>query len=298
MDDVRLMTFLTFAKVRKFTKTAEILNITQPAVSQHIKFLEEYYEVNLIKKQGKEFSLTEEGELLLKYAEQIDFLYRDLEVKLRNKSKIIKTYKVGASLTIGGYVLPNIIGKHKKLYNNIDILLKVENTEQILQQILMGELDFALVEGPFDKNKFQYIKYKDDELVLAVSPENSFAKEKEIDIKDVISGNLILRENGSGTRKIFENKLIELGYDLTSLKIYMEIGDINAIKSLIESNLGYSIISKETIKREIKLKTIKTVSIKGVHIYREFNFVFLQKQDEFMEKFIRFCIENLELRQI
>lgn len=292
MDDVRLMTFITFAKVRKFTKTAEILNITQPAVSQHIKSLEKYYDVNLIKKQGKEFYLTEEGTLLLKYAEQIDFLYRDLEAKLKNKSKINKTYKVGATLTIGGYVLPNIIGKHKRLYNNIDILLRVENTEKILQQILIGELDFALVEGPFDKNKFQYIKYKDDELVLAVSPESIFAGKKEIDIEDIINGSLILREKGSGTRKIFENKLVELGYDLNKSRNYLEIGDINAIKSLIESNLGYSIISKQTIRREVELNTIRIVPIKGIRIYREFNFVYIEKQDEFLEQFVRFCYEN------
>jgi len=103
----------------------EKLNITQPAVSQHIKFLEEKYEVHLLVKQGKGFDLTEEGLILLKCAEEIDVLYRTLEMNLKNKSTIAKNYNVGASMTIGGYVLPYLLGKHKKLYENIDILLQV-----------------------------------------------------------------------------------------------------------------------------------------------------------------------------
>jgi LysR family transcriptional regulator, transcriptional activator of the cysJI operon len=289
--DVRLATFITLAKTKSFTKSAEVLNITQPAVSQHIKFLEEKYEVKLIAKQGKGFGLTEEGLILFKYAEEIDVLYRALEMNIKNKAAIARTYNVGASMTIGGYVLPYLLGKHKKLYENIDILLQVNNTEEILKKIVNGRLDFAMVEGLFDKNKFKFKKFKDDELILAVSKEHDFAKAKEVNIEDVISGNLILREKGSGTRDIFENKLIELGYDLNELKGYMEIGSISAIKSLVELNLGYAIISRETIRKELKIGTIKEVAIKGLCISREFNFVYIY-EEEFILEFMEFCFNN------
>lgn len=289
--DTRFTTFITFASTKSFTKSAEVLNITQPAVSQHIKFLEKKYGVHLIEKHGKVFDLTEEGLILLKYAEEIDLLYRAIEMNLKNKGAIAKTYNIGASMTIGGYVLPYLLGKYKKLYENIDILLQVNNTEEILEKLVSGKLDFALIEGLFDKKKFKFKKFKDDELVLAVSKEHDFAKVKEVSIEAVINGNLILRERGSGTRDIFENSLIELGYDLNDLKCYMEIGSISAIKSLVELNLGYTIISRETIKKELKIGTIKEIAIKGLSIYREFNFVYLYEED-FIEEFMDFCFND------
>ncbi len=290
--DTRLITFITLAATKSFTKTAEVLKITQPAVSQHIKFLEQRYEVCLISKQGKGFYLTEEGLILLKYAEEINTLYRMLEMNLKNKSAIAKTYNIGASMTIGGYVLPFLLGKHKKLHENIDILLQVNNTEEILKKLISGKIDFALIEGLFDKNKFKYKKFKEDELVLAVSKDHDFAKERVVDIGDVINGNLILREKGSGTRDILENTLIEFGYELNDLKSYMEIGSISAIKSLVELNLGYTIISRESIRKELKIGTIKEVAIKGFSINREFNFVYTY-EEKFIQEFIDFCISSM-----
>lgn len=290
-----MTTFLIVGKIKNFTKTAEILNLTQPAVSQHIKFLEEYYGVDLIKKQGRAIGLTGAGEVLFKYAKELDVLYRNIENDVKNCFENKKVYNVGATMTIGGYVLPYILGEYKEIYKNIDILLQVNNTEDIINKLLNRYIHFALVEGPFDKNRFNYRKFKDDELVLAVSAKHEFCKRNSVELEEVISGRLILREKGSGTRKIFENKLIELGYDLESIEIYMEIGDISAIKSLVESNLGYTIISREAIKREAEIGVIKIVPIQGVNILREFNFIYLdESKDEFINNFIDFCSKYVE----
>ena len=288
MIDIRLLTFITAAKTKSYTRAAEILNITQPAVSQHIKFLEDEYGVHLVKKCGRGFELTEEGLILFKSAEEIEALYRSLETKLKNKSGIAREYNAGASMTIGGYILPYILAEYKKSYPNINILLQVNNTEEILEKLINGKIDFALIEGPFNKYKFRYKKYKDDELVLAVSSENDLAKQTQVSIDDVLNGNLILREKGSGTRKILENKIIELGYSPNDLNGFMEIGSISAIKSLIGLNLGYSIISRETIRKELIQGNIKEVPIQGIRIFREFNFVYLH-EDEFIDSFIEFC---------
>lgn len=293
MIDIKLHTFITLAKIKNYTRAAEILNLTQPAVSQHIRFLEEYYGVRLFKKQGRGIELTEEGKVLFKYAEEIEMLYRAAESEMRNQSGIVRKYNIGASMTIGGYVLPGILAKHKKVYKNITMLLQVYNTEEILEKLLTRRLDFAIVEGPFDKRKFKFRKFRDDELVLAVSPEHDFAKRKSVEMKDVIKGNLILREKGSGTRKIFENKVVEMGYDLNDIENYMEIGSISAIKSLVESNLGYTVISRETIKKELEIGTIKVVPIKDVRIVREFNFIYVPDQDErFIHEFMDFCMKH------
>lgn len=290
MMDIRMSTFLEVAKIKSFTKAGEILNLTQPAVSQHIKFLEEYYNVTLIKKQGRLIDLTEAGKVLFKYGKELEVLYKSIELELRNSDGINKVYNVGATMTIGGYVLPYLLGAYKNAYKNIDILLQVNNTEQIINKLLTREIHLAVVEGPFNKKKFNYKKFRDDELVLAVSSRHEFAYRESVEVGELLEGKLILREKGSGTRKIIENKLLELGYNMDEIGAYMEIGSINAIKSLVEMNLGYAIISKAAIKREVELGVIKIIPIKNVNIYREFNFVYLQDTAlEFINHFINFC---------
>ena len=292
MMDSKLTTFINVAKLKSYTKAAQLLNLTQPAVTQHIKQLEEYYDVKLIKKKGRQISLTEEGELLLKNAKELEASSLLLQRKLRNKSAVIKRYNIGATLTIGEFVLPNLLGKYKSQNPNIDVIMHVHNLEEVLRRVSSGEFDLGIVEGPFDKSKFNYKKLKDDELVLVVSPKNSMVKRESIEISEIINdGRLIVREKGSGTRMIFENKLQELGYSLTDMKIYMEVGSIGAIKSLVEANLGYTVISKEAVMREVESWSLAIIPIQGVSIMRELNFVFLdQRPEDFTDSFIDFLI--------
>lgn len=291
MIDSRLITFLTVARIKNFTRTGTILNLTQPAVSQQIKFLENYYQVNLIRKHGRGINLTEEGEILFKYVEKLEILYRALEMELKNESAIRRVYNIGATMTIGEYILPYILGKYKQQYGAIDIILQVNNTKEITEKLLSRKIDLALVEGPFDKRKFNHKKLKDDELVLAVSPQHEFCQKKSVDLEEVVRGKLILREKGSGTRAVFEKKLRELAVGLVeNLNVYMELGSINAIKSLVEANLGYTIISREAIKREVELGTITVVPIQNAKFFREFNFIYLDGiAEELVNHFIKFC---------
>lgn len=299
MLETRLLTFLTVAKMKNYTKSAKILNLTQPAVSQHIKFLQEYYGVKFIKKNGRNIELTKEGEEFLKYVKELEIKEREIHKRFKNKSSIVKTYNIGATLTIGGYVLPKILGEYKETYPNIEIILTVNNTQDILRKLLKDEIDLGLVEGPFDRNKFMYKKLKEDELILAVSPKHSFSKKEYIQLEDVLSGKLILREEGSGTRKYFENTLLDEGYSTKNLNIYMEVGSIDAIKALVEANLGYTIISKAAVEREINQGLIKTIPIKNkklnaVNFYREFNFVYLPGcMNDYLNNFIQYCFNTI-----
>ncbi|MCR4435869.1 MAG: LysR family transcriptional regulator [Clostridiales bacterium] len=275
MLDSKLTTFIQVAKLKSFTKAADTLNLTQPAVTQHIKQLEEFYGVRLIKKNGRQISLTEEGELLLQHAKEFEAKEVLLERKLRNKSALVKRYTIGATLTIGEYVLPYFLGEHKRLYNSIDIVMQVNNSEVILKKLISGEIDLGVIEGPFDKSRFQYKKLKEDELVLVCSPLDSFVKCSKVGIGDIIKrGKLILREKGSGTRMVFENKLVALGHNLSDVKVYMEVGSIGAIKSLVEANLGYTVISREAVKREVEAGSLVIIPMDGVRIMREFNFIY------------------------
>lgn len=290
MIDIKLQTFITVANTKNFTRAANILNMTQPAISHHIKLLEEYYNVNLIEKKNKTMDLTEAGKILYKYALELDKISRIAKSHLENEDSIVKRYNVGATLTIGGYVLPQIIGNYRMNNANKEIILQVENTEIIVQKLHSGEIDMGLIEGPFDRCRVLYEKFKDDELVLAVSAKHKMARRKAVTIEEILIEKLILREKGSGTRQVFEDYIENLGYNPDRITPYMEIGDITAIISLIESNLGITIVSKEALKESLKSGRIKVVPIKGPKILREFNFIYLgDANKEFVQNFIDFC---------
>ncbi len=290
MIDSRILTFITVAKTRNFTKAAEILNITQPGVYQQIQFLENYYETKFIEREGRLLKLTKEGEFFLQYAKEISNISSEMERGLRSGAPTIKRHNIAATLTIGGYVVPPILGEYKTDNPNISIDLHVDNTNIILKKLIDREVELALIEGPFDKTKFKYKKFKNDELVLAVSSKHEFANRKVVTINDVLKGNLLLREHGSGTREIFEGELITRGYSTETLSKCMSLGSINAIISLVESNIGYTIISKEAVKNEVEQGKISIVSIDNFCINREFNFVYLyDKEIDFINNFMDFC---------
>lgn len=290
MIDPRILTFIAVAKTKNFTRASEILNLTQPGVYQQIQFLENHYGAKFIKREGRSLNLTEEGEFFLQYAKEIVNISAEMERNLKNGSPSIKRHNIAATMTIGGYVIPSILGKYKTENPNLNIALSVNNTNVILKKIVDREIELALIEGPFDKIKFKYKKFKDDKLVLAVSSRHDFAKRKTVDLEEVLKGTLILRECGSGTREIFEGELISRGYSIDTLSSTMDIGSISAIVSLVEANAGYTIISKEAIKKQVEQGTIKIVPIDGVTINREFNFVYLyDKEINFINSFIEFC---------
>lgn len=294
MIDSKIITFINVARLKSYTRAAELLNLTQPAVSQHIRQLEDFYGVSLIRKKGRQIFLTEEGELLYKKACEFEASSIHVERTLKNKHLVTKRYNIGATLTIGEFVLPGLLGRYKKLYPNIDVIMQVHNLAEVLKRVNSGELDLGIVEGPFDKRAFRYAKMKDDELILVASPQNEMSGNAAVSIEEVISGGkLILREKGSGTRLIFENKLLEMGCSLSDVKVYMEIGNIGAIKSLVEANLGYTVISREAVKSEIEAGTLVHIPIENTRIMREFNFVYLDNcPEDFIKAFVSFLTQN------
>lgn len=293
MIDNRLTTFLVTAEVKNLTRASEILNITQPAVSQHIKYLEEFYKVKLLYKNGKTMDLTPEGEYLYAKSKELNKISKLIANHLSNKNSFVKKYNVGASLTIGGYTLPTIIGSHRKLNSNVDVILTVDNTHNILQKLNAGDIELAIIEGFFDKKEYDYKKFKDDELILVFSPEHDFAQKEHISIENLLNGNLILREIGSGTRDLISYELNKLGFSFNKNTIYMEIGDIHAIISLVLSNVGYTIISKEVAKKYLSDGSLLTCEVLDLNLKREFNFVYTNNSDlDFVNDFYEFCVHH------
>lgn len=294
MIDTKLKTFINVAETKNFTKSASLLNMTQPAISQHIKFLESHYNVKLFRKGKNTLELTSEGEFLYKNALELYRISMYIENSLENSSSFIKRYRLGASLTIAGYTMPKLIGKYMDKNKNVDIILNIDNTENIMNKLLDGQIDLGAVEGPFDKTKVKYTTFKKDELILIVSPKHPFAKRKYVDVQDVLKDRLILREKGSGTREVFEKYLLKSGHVLTKEHIHMEISNINTIVALVCENLGCTVISKEAVKEQLTNGCVVTIPIKGFNMKRDFNFIYKENNiQKFSKDFINFCKETL-----
>ncbi|SCG84328.1 LysR family transcriptional regulator [Proteiniborus sp. DW1] len=275
MLDNRLQTFLTLCETCNYTKTAEKLNMTQPAVSQHIQFLENYYQVALISSKGKNFSLTEEGKALQQYVRTLKANSERILPLLHRIKNQVKPLNFGATLTIGEYMIPPILYQIFKEDPQINISMFVENTLVLQEMLWDGKIDFALLEGHFSQSQFEFELISNETFVGVCSPNNEIAS-KTTDLEELLSQNLILREPGSGTRDILEQALYNHNLSIKDFKRKIEIGNMNAIKELCHQNIGITFMYREAVKKEISQGYLKEIPIRNFNIIHPFNFVYLK----------------------
>lgn len=275
MLDFRLKTFLVLSHVLNYTKTAELLYISQPAVSQHIKYLESEYNTKLFLYKDKKLSLTKNGELLYNFLINVDNKSKDI-IKLLNKDSTDEIFiNFGTTLTIGEYIMPTILKDLYINYPTIKVNMVVENTKSLLNKLNQGILDFVLLEGHFDKGKYNYELLSKEEFIGICSSKNILSNE-EISFEDIFNERLLIREKGSGSREIFEHILYEHNYKMSAFNSKSEIGNISTIKYLVLNNLGISFLYKRAVLEEIKNNQINPISISDFNVIREFNFVYLK----------------------
>lgn len=293
--DYRLNTFITLCKVLNYTKTAEILHITQPAVTQHIKSLETSYGVKLFNYSNKTLSLTKAGSILYEFAIAVKTSSNKIKNILSMSEKEDIYLKFGATLTVGEYTMNDLLKRLLYDYPLMHVNMTVANTENLLLKLQDGEIDFAVLEGHFDKSKYGSIKFKDEQFICICSPLHHFSN-KTIEFNQILDENIILREHGSGTRNIFEQILYEQNFTLDSLKHFIEIGNMKVIKDLVRENFGISFLYRESVKEELKKGTLKEIIISKFDIKREFNFVFLKESLHKKEynKWFNYFISNLD----
>lgn len=267
MVDHRIITFLTLCEKMNYRKTAEILNITQPTVTQHIQFLEKKYGIKLFKYDMKTLKITKNGEILKHYAKNI--IYQESKFKEQIKSKKIKL-SIAATKTIGEYILSNHISNFISDEKN-NISVDVNNTESLLKLLDKGNLDFALIEGYFDPTKYAYKKYKKEKFVGICKKDFKFA-EKEINIERIFSTHLIIREIGSGTRKIFENHLKYNNHLLKEFNKTTDVGNFSLLLDLVLKTNSISFGYESLLNYN---KNLTYFNIKDWNIVHDFNYVFL-----------------------
>ena len=279
MLDHRLQTFLTLCDNHNYSLTAKKLNMTQPAVSQHIQYLENYYAVNLISSKGKNFALTEEGKALQLYVRTLKANSERIPPLLQRIKNKRKCLRFGATLTIGEYTAPSILSRIFVEDQEINISMIVENTQLLQKMLWDGQIDFALLEGHFNQEQFENKLISNEPFIAVCSPENKLA-DKISNMEDLLNQNLILREPGSGTRDILEQALYNQNLSIRSFKRLIEIGNMNAIKNLCHENVGITFMYREALHKELLQGYLKEIHIKDFNITHPFSFVYLENSPD------------------
>ncbi len=285
MLDFRHETFLVLCSCSSFTKAAELLHITQPAVSQHIKYLEEFYGCKLFDTANRKIRLTRQGELLREFSMTVFSDSKHFKENIRSVQTDTMQFTFGATLSIGEYVMPEILSHLLTNYPQMKIHMSVANTQVLLEQLNSGELDFIVVEGLLDKSEYDSTLFSLEKFIPVCSSKSEFAK-KEVGFQEITSSRLILRERGSGTREIFENILQKNNYSLHAFEKMIEIGNMAAIKKMVSNGLGITFLFEVAGKREIEEGSLSVINIPGFCEQREFNFVLL-KNSFFRERYMQ-----------
>ena len=293
MFDYRLKVFYAVANRLSFTKAANELNISQPAVTKHIKEIENQLNTKLFDRKGTTIQLTESGKILFVYAEKSRQLYRDLEFAIAQLNKQEKgKLKIGASTTIAQYILPEILAKFNSYYKDINIELVTHNSEDIATLLKSGKIDLGIVEGESKSSYFDYQKFKKDEIVLVCKTDHPLVN-KNFKTKDLYDVDLIVREQGSGTQEFIQNQLKKSGIEVQKLNIIMQLGSSESIKNYLLHSEAMAFLSISTILTELKNNQLSVIDIKNFSIERDFNFITLKgEQSELIDLFMKFISYN------
>lgn len=292
--DFRLNVFISVARTLNFTRTADEMHISQPAVSRHIQELESSYNTQLLERSGKSVRLTTAGEVFLKYAETISEEYKALRLEMNLLSgHFAGELRVGASTTISQYVLPPVIAKFIAMFPDIRLSVVTGNTEQIEQALEEHRIDIGLIEGSHRKPSLKYTRFDKDELVLVTNVNNRIADE--ITVEELSLLPLVLRETGSGTLEVIKEALALHNRKISQMNILLQLGSTESIKLFLENNTSVlAIVSIAAVTKELLNNTLRVVEVEGLELEREFAVVVTQgSHNELNERFIRFLINNL-----
>ncbi len=294
MEDFRLKVFYSVAKNQSFTKAATELFVTQPAVTKHVKLLEEHLGVRLFERKGNFIVMTAAGEVLYKYASEIFHLYQEALFELgAMKNQHQGSLRLGASTTIAQYIISPVLASYHEKFPNVQLGLINGNTEQIEHAVISKQIELGIVEGKKHQTGLKYLDFAQDELVAVVHTKSKLAKHDLIQLSDLQSISMVLRERGSGTLEVIESALKEKGVKITNLKIVMHLGSTESIKSFLLHSNTLSFLSVKAIEKELLRGELKMISIENFKIKRTFSFIHLQGQpDGISETFMRFALRQ------
>jgi len=268
--DQQLQVFIMVAEKRNFSRAAEELHMTQPAVSQYIRTFEENLGVRLLERNNKYVQLNKAGEIVYHHAKEIVGLYTRMENLLDElTNKVRGALSIGASYTFGEYVLPHVLADMKKVYPDVQPTVKIDNTERIVELVKAHQLDIGIIEGHVKEEKFLEIEeFAADRMVIIALPNNALVGEYgEVELKELEAKPWILREEGSGTREAGEKVFEQLGIDPKNI---MTFSSTQSVKEAVKAGLGISLLSELAVASELNNGDLKIIDVNGLQFPRQF----------------------------
>jgi len=274
LENFRLTVFRAVAERLSFTQAAEVLHLAQPSVTSHIKALEEELGVRLFERAATGVALTAAGERLHEYSLQANQLAQEALRDIGQLSGELRDrLALGASTTIAQYLLPRLLAGYLEQHPKIELAVTSGNTEQIVRQLLHRHIQLGLTEGPVSTSDLKVEPFLEDEIVVVASISDPLASEPAAGLREVVKRPLLMREAGSGTRRVVEDALRKAGIPLRHLHVRMELDSTEAIKSAIESGLGIGFLSRWAL-RNGQQAGLAVIAIERFSIKRLFQFVY------------------------
>ncbi|CAH0346039.1 LysR family transcriptional regulator [Bacillus sp. CECT 9360] len=267
-----LKTFVTLAEVKNFTKTAEILLMSQPSVSLHIKNLEKEFQTQLFVRSPKILKITPTGEILYDRAKQMITIYEQTRQDILEHHNSIKgELKIGASFTIGEYILPSLLYDLQKDYPELELQVVIGNTEEIVQAVRLFQVDIGLIEGQTNEKELSVHAFMEDELFIVSSNNHELACKDEVTIADLQNQAWVTREVGSGTREYLNHVIRSNGL---KVKSFLTISSNQGIKETIINGMGLSLLSRSVIERDIQHGNLSIIPLKNQSFNRTLSYVY------------------------
>lgn len=266
-----LKTFVTLAEVKNFTKTAELLLMSQPSVSLHVKNLEKEFQTKLFQRSPKYLKITPSGEILYDRAKQMITIYEQTRQEILDQQYTIKgDLKIAASFTIGEYILPPLLLDLQDEYPELNLQITIANTEEVVQSTRSHHVDIGLIEGQTNQKELIVTPFLEDELFIVTSNQHPLAQKEEATIADLQDQAWIMRENGSGTREYFNHVVRSNGLKVKSL---LTISSNQGIKETLINGLGMSILSGSVVARDVKQNNLSIIKVKNQEFKRTLSYV-------------------------
>ena len=296
MADRRLQVFTTVAQLLSFTKAAESLHMTQPAVTFQIRQLEEHFNTRLFDRTHNRITLTTAGKLVKSYGDRIISEYREMDNEIRKLTgDVLGPLVIGASTTIGEYVIPGALGEYQAKFPQVTMRLYVANTMGVIHMVENNEIDIGIVEGPVSNKNLVTEVCWTDELVLVTPPEHPLAGDTAVEPQKIMDYPFISREEGSGTREVIGDYLRDHELAFSAFNLAMEFGSPESIKSAVAAGLGISVLSVATLDKELSLNLLAKTSLNPA-LTRPFSIVYQRQKFRLraMEEFLLFIREHCE----
>ncbi len=273
MLDARMRTFFAVCREKSFTRAADALCVTQPAVSQQIRLLEEELGHRLVSVRGRTVEPTAEGAILLRFAERAAADARRTR-ELLDDVRSVRSFRIGSTRTVGEYVLPGYLAPWLRAHPDACVSLAVDNSDRLFRALRAGELDFLCVEGSFDRSLYASKPLFRDAFATVCAPRHPLAG-KQAALEDLFGETLIIREQGSGSRALIESALAACDRSIGAFARVLEIGNIGAIKSLAASGCGIAILYEASVTRETASGGLARIQLTDFSVSHEYSFVCL-----------------------